>query len=84
MDVPERYEQLIAYLGSNLPAPVDRQEASDGSIRFIGGEPAEVVVLLTDAVHVFGEAAARRRAEMAAIAGELAAQRARGAHQRRA
>jgi hypothetical protein len=55
MDAPERFEQLIAYLGSNLPSPVDRQEASDGSIRFIGGEPAEVVVLLTDASVVVSE-----------------------------
>jgi len=29
-DAPERYEQLIAFLGSNLPAPVDRQEEADG------------------------------------------------------
>jgi hypothetical protein len=55
MHAPERYEQLIAYLGSNLPTPVDRQEAADGSIRFIGGEPAEVVVLLTDASVVVSE-----------------------------
>jgi hypothetical protein len=47
-DVPERYEQLIAFLGSNLPAPVDRQEDVDGSIRFTGGDPPEVVVVLTD------------------------------------
>jgi hypothetical protein len=47
-DAPERYEQLIAFLGSNLPAPVDRQEDPDGSIRFIGGDPPEVVVVLTD------------------------------------
>jgi hypothetical protein len=47
-NVPERYEQLIAFLGSNLPAPVDRVEEVDGSIRFTGGDPPEVVVLLTD------------------------------------
>jgi hypothetical protein len=45
---PERYEQLIAFLGSNLPAPVERQEEVDGSIRFTGGDPPEVVVVLTD------------------------------------
>ena len=44
---PERYEQLIAFLGSNLPAPVERQEDVDGSIRFTGGDPPEVVVVLT-------------------------------------
>ena len=45
---PERFEQLIAFLGSNLPAPVDRQEDVDGSIRFTGGDPPEVIVVLTD------------------------------------
>src|SRR4029077_19634809 len=48
MDAPERYEQLIAVLDSNLPSPVDRQESADGSVQFTGGEPAEVVVSLTD------------------------------------
>jgi hypothetical protein len=47
MDAPERYERLIAYLSSNLQPPVDRQEEVEGSIQFIGGEPAEVVALLT-------------------------------------
>jgi hypothetical protein len=55
MDVPERYEQLIAFLDSNLPSPVDRQEAADGSIQFIGGEPAEVVVSLTDTSVIVSE-----------------------------
>jgi hypothetical protein len=48
MNAPERYEQLIAFLDSNLPSPVDRQEAADGSVQFTAGEPAEVVVWLTD------------------------------------
>ena len=48
MDAPERYEQLMAFLDSNLPVPVDRQDAADGSAQFIAGEPAEVVVTLTD------------------------------------
>src|SRR4051794_26493852 len=47
-DAPERYEQLIAFLGSNLPVTVERQEDVDGSIRFTGGDPPEVVVVLTD------------------------------------
>jgi len=47
-DAPERYEQLIAFLSSNLPSPVERQEEEDGSLRFTGGDPPEVVVLLTD------------------------------------
>ena len=45
-DAPERYEQLIAFFGSNLPSPVERQEDLDGSIRFTGGDPPEVVVVL--------------------------------------
>jgi hypothetical protein len=47
MDAPERFEQLIAFLDNNLPSPVDRQELEDGSLRFTGGDPPEVVVSLT-------------------------------------
>jgi hypothetical protein len=47
MDAPERYEQLIAFLNSNLPAPVELQEREDGVLQFIGGDPAEVVAVLT-------------------------------------
>jgi hypothetical protein len=45
---PERYEQLIAFLDSQLPQPVDRQTLADGALQFTGGDPPEVVVLLTD------------------------------------
>jgi hypothetical protein len=55
MNAPERYEQLIAFLSSNLQAPVDRQEHEDGSIQFIGGDPAEVVALLTDTSVIVSE-----------------------------
>jgi hypothetical protein len=55
MDAPERYEQLIAYLDSNLPSPVDRQEAADGAVQFIAGEPAEVVVSLTETSVIVSE-----------------------------
>jgi hypothetical protein len=55
MDAPERYEQLIAFLDSQLPAPVDRQEDADGTIHFVAGEPAEVVVSLTDTSVVVSE-----------------------------
>jgi hypothetical protein len=47
MDVPERFEQLIAFLGSQLPGPVDQQPGADGSLQFTGGDPAQVVALLT-------------------------------------
>ena len=47
MDVPERFEQLIAFLASHLPAPVEQQPGTDGSMIFTGGSPGEVVVHLT-------------------------------------
>jgi hypothetical protein len=46
MDAPERYEQLIAFLGSHLTG--DRIEQPDGSLQFIGGDPPEVVAILED------------------------------------
>ena len=55
MDVPERFEQLIAFLGSQLPAPVEQQPSADGSIQFIGGDPAEVVAVLTDRSAIISE-----------------------------
>jgi len=55
MDAPERFEQLMAFLDSNLPAPVERQEAADGSVQFTGGEPAQVVVSLTDTSVIVAE-----------------------------
>ena len=48
MDAPERYEQLIAFLNSNLPEPVEQQESDEGVLQFIGGDPAEVVAVLTN------------------------------------
>ena len=97
MDVSERYEQLIAYLNSNLPAPVEQAESEAGVRQFFGGDPVEVVARLTDTsvtvsefagclgvdVHVHRAAAARRRVELAAAAGERAAVGARSAHQGR-
>ena len=55
MDAPERYEQLIAFLDTNLSAPVDRQEAADGTVQFVGGEPADVVVSLTESSVIVSE-----------------------------
>ena len=54
-EAPERYEQLIAFLGSNLPKPVARQEDADGSLQFTGGDPPEVVVVLTDSSVIVSE-----------------------------
>jgi|ERR1700694_816110 hypothetical protein len=55
MDNPERYEQLIAFLDSQLPRPVDRQAFANGALEFTGGDPAQVVVLLTDTSVVVSE-----------------------------
>jgi hypothetical protein len=55
MDAPERFEQLIAFLDSNMPAPVERQESADGSVQFTGGEPPLVVVTLTETSVVVAE-----------------------------
>ena len=55
MEAPERFEQLIAFLDSNLPAPVERQDGADGSVQFTGGDPAQVVVSLTDTSVVVAE-----------------------------
>jgi hypothetical protein len=55
MDVPERFEQLIAFLGSQLPAPVEQQPAGEGAIQFTGGDPPEVIVLLTQGSVIVSE-----------------------------
>jgi hypothetical protein len=55
MDAPERYEQLIAFLDTNLSAPVDRHETADGTVQFVGGEPADVVVALTQTSVIVSE-----------------------------
>ena len=55
MDTPERYEQLIAYLDSQLPAPVEQHASDDGSLQFTGGDPPEVVALLTNTSVIVSE-----------------------------
>lgn len=55
MDVPERFEQLIAFLGSQLPTPVDQQPQADQSIQFTGGDPPVVVALLTHTSVIISE-----------------------------
>jgi hypothetical protein len=47
VSLDERFEQLIAFLGSQLPFPVEQQGEDDDSMTFTGGAPAEVVVHLT-------------------------------------
>ena len=55
MEDDERYEQLIAFLGSQLPAPVEQHCSGDGSLIFTGGSPAEVVVQLADTSVIVAE-----------------------------
>jgi len=55
MDVPERFEQLIAYLASQLPAPVEQLTLADDAIQFTGGDPPTVVALLTHSSVVVSE-----------------------------
>jgi hypothetical protein len=45
---PERFEQLIAFVGAQLPTPVEEHQTDDGSFIFSGGDPAEVVVQVTE------------------------------------
>jgi hypothetical protein len=57
MDAPERYEQLIAFLDSHLTG--ERHELADGSLQFTGGDPPDVVAILTEtSVSVYMYAAA--------------------------
>jgi len=55
LDAPERYEQLIAFLGSQLPAPVEQDLDPNGDMQFAGGDPPEVVVVLTQSSVVVSE-----------------------------
>ena len=58
MNAPERFEQLIAFLGSHLPAHVDQRDQPDGSLEFIAGDPPEVVVVLNESSVIVSEYAA--------------------------
>ena len=44
----ERFEQLIAFLSSHLPEPVEQEGDGTGGIVFTGGSPGEVIAYLTD------------------------------------
>jgi hypothetical protein len=48
MDSPERFEQLLAFVGAQLPTPVEEHQTDDGSFIFSGGDPAEVIVQVTE------------------------------------
>ena len=58
MDASERYEQLIAFLSTHLPEPVE-QEDENGLLVFTGGSPGEVIARLTHASVIIEEYAIR-------------------------
>ena len=43
----QQFEEWLAYLAAQLPAPVEQAQAPDGSIFFTGGDPRQVIVRLT-------------------------------------
>ena len=51
----ERFEQLIAFLGSQLPKPIDQRDGDQGSIVFMAGDPVEVIVTLTQSSAIVSE-----------------------------
>ncbi len=55
MVATERFEQLIAFLSSHLPEPVEQQGDGTGGIVFTGGSPGEVIAYLTDSIVEIGE-----------------------------
>jgi len=58
VSIEEHYEQLLAYIGTHMPAPFT-QEDVDGIVTFTGGSPSEVIVRLTDTAVVVEEYAVR-------------------------
>jgi hypothetical protein len=54
MDPSERYEQLIAFITTHLPGPVEQTE-HDGILVFSGGEPCEVVARLSHSTVIIEE-----------------------------
>lgn len=54
MDASERYEQLIAFLSTHLPEPVEQTD-ENGVLVFTGGSPGEVIARLTHASVIIEE-----------------------------
>ena len=57
--MPARYEELLALIGSHLAAPVTREQAPDGSLYFVGGDPQDVIVRVSSATVIVSEYAVR-------------------------
>jgi hypothetical protein len=49
-DLPEGWEEWLAFFTASLPQPVGQQTAPDGSVTFHAGDPGEVIVHLAPAV----------------------------------
>ena len=58
MDASERYEQLIAFLSTHLPRPIE-QDDHNGILTMIGGSPGEVIARLTHTSVIVEEYAVR-------------------------
>ena len=59
MDASERYEQLIAFLSTHLPLPVEQSDETHGIMVFRGGSPVEVIATLTQSSVIIDEYAVR-------------------------
>jgi len=55
MNTAERFDQLLSFLGTHLPAPIEQQHAADGTVLFTGGSPGEVVVHVTETSVIVAE-----------------------------
>ena len=55
MTPSERYEQLIAYLSTHLPHPIEQEERDGGILVFTGGSPGQVIARLTHATVIVEE-----------------------------
>ena len=67
MNGPERFEQLIAFVGAQLPTPVEEHQADDGSFIFSGGDPAEVIVQVTESTVLVAALVALKGAQLILI-----------------
>ena len=66
MNPSEHYEQLLAFIATQMPVPFT-QEESNGSIVFTGGAPGEVIVTLTETAVIVAEYAMRRQTSGAPV-----------------
>jgi hypothetical protein len=67
MDASERYEQLIAFLSTHLPSPVEQMEDVNGILVFRGGSPIEVMATLTHTSVIIDEFAVRWETPVSAV-----------------